>query len=279
MFLLCGVVWGYLIKKVEYLNCYPIEIRGIVLKRVFLLNKYCFWLGVINYLLYNHKSIVMKKNVLILSALLFVLVALTERVSAQEWSTGVDIYSSYLWRGAKFGTGPAFQPSVEYSNGGFAIGAWGSYSGGTEEAAEADLYASYEFQLGEKSNLSFAVTDYYFPEAEFFAAESHSIEPAVTLGLGSVSLMAAYMEGLGKKELNPIGDVYFEAAYAVGAVNLKLGAGDGQYTSDGDFGVCNIMLETSKEVKLSEHFSLPVSGAVMLNPSTEAFHIAVGISL
>jgi len=39
------------------------------------------------------------------------------------------------------------------------------------------------------------------------------------------------------------------------------------------------MIGTSKEIAITDSFSLPLSGAVMLNPSTGGFHIAVGISL
>ena len=214
----------------------------------------------------------MKKTVLIAASLLL-LVAITPRVKAQEWSTGLDIYSSYVWRGTKFGTGPAFQPSLEFSAGGFAIGAWGSYSAGDVESPEADLYASYGFDLGESSSLTFTLTDYYFPGSPWLEGTSHYIEPLVNLGLGAFSLTGAYMMNDGA------GDIYLEAAVAAGPVNLTLGGGDGAYTVDGDFNICNIGVSTSKEIKITDTFSLPVSGAAILNPSSEQFHIVVGISL
>lgn len=214
----------------------------------------------------------MKKTVLIAASLLL-LVAITPKVKAQEWSTGLDIYSSYVWRGTKFGTGPAFQPSLEFSAGGFAIGAWGSYSAGDVESPEADLYASYGFDLGESSSLTFTLTDYYFPGTSWMEGTSHYIEPLVNLGLGAFSLTGAYMMNDGA------GDIYLEAAVAAGPVNLTLGGGDGAYTIDGDFNICNIGISTSKEIKITDSFSLPVSGAAILNPSSEQFHIVVGISL
>jgi uncharacterized protein (TIGR02001 family) len=214
----------------------------------------------------------MKKTVLIAASLLL-LVAITPKVKAQEWSSGLDIYSSYVWRGTKFGTGPAFQPSLEFSAGGFAIGAWGSYSAGNVESPEADLYASYGFDLGESSSLTFTLTDYYFPGSPWFEGTSHYIEPLVNLGLGAFSLTGAYMMNDGA------GDIYLEAAVAAGPVNLTLGGGDGAYTIDGDFNICNIGVSTSKEIKITDTFSLPVSGAAILNPSSEQFHIVVGISL
>jgi hypothetical protein len=74
-------------------------------------------------------------------------------------------------------------------------------------------------------------------------------------------------------------DTYVEAGYTAGAVTLFAGAGDGQYTKDASFNLCNVGLKTSKSIKISDSFSIPVSGSVILNPSTEQFNIVVGISL
>jgi len=190
---------------------------------------------------------------------------------AQEssWTTGVDLVSSYIWRGTKFGSGPAFQPSLEYAKGGFAIGAWGNYCFSDNQALESDLYMS----LTSKSGLGITVSDYYFPTAKWFKGSSHYIEPMISFKKEKFSLLAAYMLGDGVK------DLYLEAGVTAGPVNLTLGAGDGQYTAGGKFNVCNIGLSTSKEVKITESFSLPVSGSLILNPSSEQFFIVVGISL
>jgi uncharacterized protein (TIGR02001 family) len=215
----------------------------------------------------------MKRKIFTVAIAFLLAGAFTPRLAAQEWSTGLDIYSSYVWRGTKFGSGPAFQPSVEFSAGGLAIGAWGSYSASTDEAAEADLYASYEFALGENASLTFTVTDYYFPGSAWLTGDSHYIEPMVGIGAGGFSLFGAYMMNSGE------GDIYVEAGYDTGAFNLFVGGGDGAYTIDGEFNLCNIGIGTSKELKITDTFSLPVSGAAILNPSSEQFHVVVGISL
>jgi hypothetical protein len=194
----------------------------------------------------------------------------------------LDIYSSYIWRGLKFGTGAAFQPSVDFTAGGFTIGAWGSYSTGSDEAPETDLYATYAFGLGENGALSFTVTDYYFPGSEYFNGDSHFIEPLVNLGLGNLSLTAAYM--IYNAAPNGSGDIYLQAGYTAGPVTLTLGGGNGQYSfededEDDKFAISNIAIGTSKEIKITDSFSLPISGSIILNPSTEQLFVVVGISL
>jgi uncharacterized protein (TIGR02001 family) len=200
------------------------------------------------------------KKTLLIAASLFLLMTIAPTIKAQEVTTGLDIYSSYVWRGAKFGSGPAFQPYIEYSAGGFALGAWGSFNASIDEAAEADLYASYGFDLGESSSISFTVTDYYFPGSSYFEGTSHYIEPMISLGLGSFSLTGAYMMNDGA------GDLYLEAGLSAGPVDLTLGGGDGAYTMDGKFNICNIGIATSKELKITDSFSLPLSGSA--NPES-----------
>lgn len=221
----------------------------------------------------------MKKTLLIAAGMLLMVTMFTPSAKAQEWDTGLDIYSSYIWRGAKFGSGPAFQPYVEFGAGGFAIGAWGSVSASTDEALEMDLYAGYEFRLSESATLGFTLTDYYFG-GDWTDGDYHYFEPMVSLGLGDLSLTGAYMfyDGAGA-DGDGSGDLYLEAGYSFESVDLTLGGGNGQYTDDTKFNICNIGVGTSKEIEVTETFTLPVSGAVILNPSTGGFFITVGVSL
>ncbi len=100
--------------------------------------------------------------------------------SSSPFSVGGDLVSSYLWRGTKFGTGPAIQPYVELGLGNFSIGGWGSYCFTSDEAAEADLYLSYGFDFG----LSIGMTDYYFPGTDYFEYSTESGAHAFEINLG-----------------------------------------------------------------------------------------------
>lgn len=201
---------------------------------------------------------------------LIVLVVLTvSAVSVRaQFSTGVDLYSSYVWRGAKFGNGPAVQPYVDYSTGGLSVGAWGSVSASDDEGFEMDLYAGYSV-----GPVSLTVTDYYFGGDWTDFGGMHYFEPSLSLEAGSFSVTGAYMIGDG------VSDAYAELGYSLESVDLFVGAGNGQYTADGGFMLCNVGIGTSKEVKITDDFSLPVSGSVILNPSTGGFFIVVGVSL
>ncbi|WP_339737743.1 TorF family putative porin [uncultured Sunxiuqinia sp.] len=215
-----------------------------------------------------------------LSILVLVLASMFAlNVQAQEessWSTGVDLYSTYVFRGIAF-SGPSLQPYVDYTSGGFSIGAWGSQ--GYDGFQEMDLYLSYGFDFG----LSVGLTDYYYPGTEFFDTSTetgaHAFEVNLGFETGALSLAGNYILNEAGGAASAGGDVYFEAGVAVGNVDLFLGAGDGWHTSDGEFNVCNVGIGTSKEIKITDSFSIPVSGAAILNPDTEQFYIVVGISL
>jgi hypothetical protein len=187
-------------------------------------------------------------------------------------TVGADIVSSYIWRGTKFGNGSAFQPTLEFSKGGFAIGAWGSYGFADAYFSEADLYASYSFDFG----LSLGMTKYYFPGDLFFDGSSHAFELNGGFDTGAFSFSANYMLNEGAGSIG--GDLYFELGITTGPVNWFVGAGDGWHTTDGKFGLCNIGLTATKEILVTETFSIPVFSSVILNPNTEQFHIVVGIS-
>jgi hypothetical protein len=191
---------------------------------------------------------------------------------------GADIVSNYIWRGTKFGTGPAVQPYVEFSTGNFTLGSWGSAGVTDNEAAEADIYLSYGFDFG----LSVGLTDYYYPGTDYFdysaATGSHAFEINLGYELSGFSLGANYIVNEAPGAGASGGDMYFELGYSLESVSLFVGAGDGWHTSTGDFAFCNLGLSVSKELEITESFALPVSGAVILNPETEQFYIVFGVS-
>lgn len=218
----------------------------------------------------------------------------TEATVAQEntcetkLDVGLDIYSSYIWRGLKFGYGPAFQPSIELTSGGFTLGAWGNVNansghdaGNDPEAFEADLYTSYSFPFG----LTLGVNDYYFGGNYLGVnfnnmARTHSLEPFFEYVYDD---NLTFYGGLMFME-ERVTDFYCQVSYDFDLFNFAIGAGDGQYTTSpvygngGDFGICNLTISKEKIIKVTDSFSIPVTGAVTLNPTIERFYAYVGLS-
>lgn len=224
----------------------------------------------------------LKKSLLIA---LTTLILISSNAFAQEeikkespFSVGTDLVSSYVWRGTKF-SGPAIQPFVEYSVAGLTIGSWGSF-GFADQVAEADLYLSYGFNFG----LSLGVTDYYYQGSPYFdytdTIASHAFEINLGYEISNFSIAANYIlnDAHAGGPANSGADMYFELGYAFEFFDVFVGAGDGWHTSDGKFGLCNIGIGTSKEVKITDNYSLPIFGQVLLNPEREELNIVVGLS-
>jgi uncharacterized protein (TIGR02001 family) len=193
-----------------------------------------------------------------------------------KFSIGTDLYSNYVWRGTRFGSGPAVQPGITFESGGLTIGVWGSFD--FNGYSEADPYISYSFPFG----LSLGMTDYYYPGLSLFdasmASGSHAFEINGGYSVDGIALSANYIinEAGGAGSIG--GDMYFQASYSFEKVSLTAGAGNGWHTSDGNFNLCNIGIGTTKEISITEKFSIPVNGQVIVNPEREQLFLVVGFS-
>lgn len=220
----------------------------------------------------------------------------TPETSSSSLDLGLDVQSRYIWRGIQLGGNSASaQPWVEYSSGGFALGAWGAYNmGGLGTGNEADLYASYAFS----DALSLTVTDYFFPGegsgGYFPYSKGHVFEAMLSLTGGEsfpVGLTIAtnfvgaikYMDGSNEKSAY---STYVELSYSTTAGDVELGffaggvfADDNSYYLTDGSGLINVGISVAKEIKLSESFSLPVNAALILNPDSEDIFLTFGFSL
>jgi hypothetical protein len=118
---------------------------------------------------------------------------------AEGFKTGVDLVSSYVWRGSELGDSPAIQPSLTYTfKNGISLGAWGSY--GVKESLgerykEVDLTVSVPV-----GPVTFSVVDYYLPYLrgsaiktfDFSRTGPNILEGDIAYTAGNLSLLAAY---------------------------------------------------------------------------------------
>lgn len=216
----------------------------------------------------------MKKIKLFAAATVVLLSA--SAVKAQEFTAAADVVSSYVWRGTQF-SGVSIQPTLDFTSGGFSIGSWGS--AGFDGFMEMDLYAKYAFDFG----LSIGLTDYYYPGSEYFdystETGAHGFEVNLGYGIKNLSLSANYMLNEAGGAATAGGDKYFEIGYAFDKFSIFAGAGDGWHTPDAKFGIVNVGLSTSKEIKISDTFSIPLKATAILNPTTKQYFLVAGITL
>jgi hypothetical protein len=233
----------------------------------------------------------MKRFVLVLAA-----IAAVFSVKAQEVSVGADVVSSYVWRGT-YQTSTAIQPSVGFSVGGFSLSAWGSSPVSNEAAIfgaagkEVDFTASYEV-----AGLSLAVTDYWWAGEgafNYFMYDSHRTEHVYEFTLGytlpieklPLSLSwntffagSDYNNADGKRSYSS----YFELGYPFKVKDIGLDAALGLTPWEGTYApnlsVINISLKATKEIKITDSFTLPVFGQVITNPRSEDIFFVVGAS-
>jgi hypothetical protein len=209
-----------------------------------------------------------------------------------NFDVGTDIVSRYVWRGTDFGNSPSIQPFLSYSIAGLEIGAWGSFATSGANMQEVDLYASYTFL---KEMFSVGVIDYFFPDAmvsmnNYFdykdKSTGHILEGSV--GFNGVEKVPLYFNAsynfYGADKNN---SWYFELGYngscKVIDYSIFCGAttGEGIYlTPEADgFSVVNVGLGVSKDIKITEHWSLPVFGQLITNPQAQNIFLVFGFSL
>jgi hypothetical protein len=210
--------------------------------------------------------------------------------------------SRYIWRGLPLGGAyPSIQPTLEYSNGKFAIGAWGAFSTSGLQNQEVDLYASYTFA---KDFLTLTLTDYYFPSDtanyNYFVYDNkttkHVFEAMLkfngTEKLPLTVFVATNFYGADAKKLN--GDnvlsTYIELGYTLkmkettiitflgSAINAP---GDNLNGFYGNLktGIINLGVSASKEIKITDKFALPVTSSLIFNPYAQKIYFTFGFTL
>ena len=221
------------------------------------------------------------------------LVAFAPAASAQdkvETTIAADVVNQYIWRGQSLGE-VSLQPTLGIGYKGLSLTAWGSVGiSQPEDTKEFDLTLAYEtggFHIG--------VTDYWFnsPNEKYFAYKahetSHVFEANVGYDFGPVALNC-YTNFAGKDGLNKDGDRAY-SSYVEATAPFKLGGCDWAasigavpfatsfYGDANGFAVTNVSLKATKDLKITDSFSVPVFAQVAANPSTEKAYLVVGFTL
>ncbi len=203
-----------------------------------------------------------------------------------EASVGADVVSSYIWRGQELG-GASIQPSVSLSYKGLSLEAWGNVGIDREDTKEFDLLLTYE-----TGGLTIGLTDYWtdaHPKYFHYGAHNtgHVFNARIGYDFGPVAFMwdtnfagADGVKANGKRAYSS----YLEltAPFTLGGLDWTAGVGITPWESDyyytTGFAVCDLQLQVAKEIKLTDHFSLPLFALISMNPVIEETYFAFGIS-
>jgi hypothetical protein len=250
------------------------------------------------------------KNLFFAVLLSFSLLISTETTFAQETQTettsnsstdaGLDLVSAYIWRGIAFDNSPNIQAWGIYNYKNLTVGAWGSVSL-NGQYYEPDLFLTYNFK-----NISLTITDVHGGFGnDFFNYKSnettHLIDAMLAYQIsesfplkisGSVicygfdKKVTGYTPaGMPMAGTNNNYSGYIELAYpiAINQNSLEFNVGFSTqesliYATKG-FAVINAGAKFSKEIKINDKFSVPLSFSFIANPDAKKVFTVLKLSI
>ena len=227
-----------------------------------------------------------------ITALLFTAAVTAKAQETLETTIGTDLVSQYVWRGQDLG-GVSVQPTLGLGYKGLSLSAWGSAGlSNPADTREFDLTLAYTI-----GGFNIGVTDYWFnagldPLNRYFAyaadCTNHVFEANVGYDFGVASLQW-YTNFAGNDGLTPDGKCayssYVEVSvpFVLGGVNWTATAGAVPFATDfygvDGFGVVNVALTASKDIRITDSFSIPVFAQVAANPCSRDAFFVFGITL
>ena len=203
-----------------------------------------------------------------------------------------DFVNEYIWRGQKLGD-VAVQPTFGVGYKGLSLTAWGNYGlTNKDDVKEFDLTLGYTI-----GGLTIGVTDYWFsvgldPDARYFKYDAHGtnhvFEATVGYDFGPVAL-AWFTNFAGNDGTNKNGkraySSYFEVSvpFRLATVDWSATAGAVPFatTSYGTsgFAVTNLSLRATKDIRVTDAFSIPIFAQLTGNPCSQKAYLVLGFSL
>ena len=236
----------------------------------------------------------MKKIFTILSAVVLSLTALAPAKAQDklEASVGADFVSRYIWRGLDLG-GVSFQPTLGLDWKGLSLSAWGSVGiSNPADTKEFDLTLSYTI-----GGFNIGVTDYWFdagldPLNRYFMYRSdctnHVFEANIGYDFGFAAIQW-YTNFAGNDGVSPAGKRAFSsylelsAPFSLGGADWSAAVGVVPFPTDfygtEKFALVNLSLTASKEISVTDSFSIPVFAQVAANPYTRDAFFVIGFTL
>lgn len=210
-----------------------------------------------------------------------------------ETTVAADFVNQYIWRGQDLGN-TAIQPTLGVAYKGLSLTAWGSV--GVTEASdtkEFDLTLAYT-----AGGFNIGITDYWFnqngldPDGRYFKYDAHGTNHVFEANIGydfGFASLQAYTNFAGNDGFNKDGKRAY-STYVELAAPFKLATVDWTaslgvvpfytsfYGTEG-FAVTNLALKATKDITITDKFSLPIFAGVVGNPCSQKAYLVFGFTL
>ena len=209
-----------------------------------------------------------------------------------ETTVAADVVSQYIWRGQDLGSA-AIQPTLGMGYKGLSLTAWGSYGlVNPSDTKEFDLTLAYS-----AGGFNIGITDYWFnagldPEARYFKYDAHGTNHVFEANVGydfGVASVQWFTNFAGNDGVNKDGtraySSYLEATvpFKLATVDWTATAGAVPFATDfygtTGFAITNLSLKATKDIKVTDSFSIPVFGQVAANPCSQKAYFVFGFTL
>ena len=209
-----------------------------------------------------------------------------------ETTIGGDVVSSYIWRGQDLGSA-SLQPTLGVSYKGLSLSAWGSV-GLTEASDTKELDLTLSYAIG---GLNIGITDYWFnagldSEARYFKYDAHGTNHLFEATVGydfGIAAVQWYTNFGGNDGTNKDGkraySSYMEVVvpFTFSAIDWTATAGAVPFATTAydttGFAVTNLSLKATKDIKVTDTFTVPVFAQVAANPCSQKAYLVLGFTL
>lgn len=204
-----------------------------------------------------------------------------------EVSGGMDLVSNYIWRGMNQESGVSLQPVLNFAYKGFNLEAWGNGSLSEMEPQELDIILGYCI-----GGFDFSVTDYWWNGANApygHYKKSHYFEGTICYYFGekcplTLSWNTMFAGGDKDAEGHRYYSSYFSASYNITLpkeITLTPAIGFNPYESqyDKNFNVMEVSLKAAKNLKITNHFTIPLYVQAIVSPACDHAYLLAGFHI
>jgi len=232
------------------------------------------------------------RYLLFMAALSLSVTAVKAQNNHIETTISADFVSQYIWRGQDLGN-VSLQPTLGVGYKGLSLSAWGNIGiSNPSDTKEFDLTIGYTI-----GGFNIGITDYWFstggdPEGRYFKYDAHCtnhiFEANVGYDFGVVNFQW-FTNFAGNDTRTQKGkraySSYFElnVPFRLGSLDWNASIGCVPYATEfyatTGFAVTNLSLKATKDITVTDKFSIPIFAGLTANPNSKKAYFILGITL